>query len=170
MEQPQELDFWSVAGDFFRALRGNGVFGSVAGQAGERNVLTLGWGLAGNAYQGHPFLAVAVAPQRHSFRFLQEAPEFVIGVPGEDLAAALALCGTKSGRDLDKFSAAGLTPVPSVQVRPPSIRECLFNIECRIYTRLGPPCPILPPKFLQRPPDKQHTVFFAEVLGTYRRG
>ena len=77
------------------------------------------------------------------------------------------LCGTRSGRDMDKFEAAELTPVPSVDVKAPSIQECPINVECRVYTRVAPPHLLLTPEHRQRPVQEQHTIYFAEVLGTY---
>jgi flavin reductase (DIM6/NTAB) family NADH-FMN oxidoreductase RutF len=40
--------------------------------------------------------------------------------------------GTCSGADTDKFEKFGLTPVKAKLVRPPLIRECLANIECKV--------------------------------------
>ena len=93
----------------------------------------------------------------------------IIAVPDDTLRAAVNLCGTKSGRDLDKFKAAGLTPIPSVHVRPPSIAECSINVECRIYTTIAAPHLLLTPEHRRAPVSKQHTIYFAEVLGAYSR-
>ena len=145
-----------------------GVLCTVVDKAGEQNVLTLGWGLVGPNYRGHAIFAIAVTPLRYSWRFLEEMSEFVIAVPSDDLRGAADLCGTRSGRDLDKFEAAKLTRVPSVHVRAPSILECPINVECRVYTRVAPPHMLLTPEHRQRPLEQQHTIYFAEVLGTYR--
>lgn len=99
---------------------------------------------------------------------IEEVPEFVLGIPDDALQPAAALCGTRSGRDTDKFAAAGLTPVPSLHVRPPSIRECPLNIECRVYTKVAPPHLLLTPEHRQWPLAEQHTIYFAQVLGAYR--
>ena len=68
---------------------------------------------------------------------------------------------------MDKFAAAGLIPVPSVHVRAPSILECPIKIECRTYTSVAPPHMLLTPEHRRRPVEDQHTIYFAEVLGTY---
>jgi flavin reductase (DIM6/NTAB) family NADH-FMN oxidoreductase RutF len=148
-------------------MRKGGVLCTVVDGAGQQNVLTLGWGQIGPFYQGHPILTIAVTPQRYSWRFLEEVPEFVIAVPDDTLQDAAALCGQLSGRDGDKFAAAGLTPVPSVHVRATSIVECPMNVECRIYTHVTPPHMLLTPRHRQRPVEEQHTIYFSEVLGTY---
>ncbi len=171
MRKPKELDFWSCTSEILNHMRsgGDGVLCTVADKGGNQNLLTLGWGQIGPSYNGNPIFSIAVAPMRYSWRFLAELPEFVIAVPDDALRSAVDLCGTRSGRDLDKFKAAGLTPVPSVHVRPPSIAECPINVECRVYATVAPPHMLLTPEHRRAPLQKQHTIYFAEVLGTYCR-
>ena len=45
---------------------------------------------------------------------------------------AVALCGTKSGRDMDKFAAAGLEAIPGETVSVPVIKGCGLHLECKI--------------------------------------
>ena len=167
MRTRQEIDFWSCTDELLSRMRQGGVLCTVADSAGNQNLLTLGWGLLGPHYYQRPILVIAVAPPRYSWRFLEDMPEFVIAVPDDSLQEAVDLCGTKSGRDMDKFRAAGLTPVPSVHVKPPSLQECPINIECRAYTKVAPPHMLLTPTHRERPLEQQHTIYFAEVLGTY---
>ena len=171
MLEPEELDFWACTAEILNRMRsgGGGVLCTVADKAGKENLLTLGWGQIGPFYHGNPVFIIAVSPPRYSWRFLEEVPEFVIAVPDDNLRSAVDLCGTKSGRDLDKFKAANLTKVPSVHVSPPSIAECPINVECRIYTSIAPPHMLLTPEHRQSSLREQHTIYFAEVLGTYRR-
>jgi flavin reductase (DIM6/NTAB) family NADH-FMN oxidoreductase RutF len=164
------LDFYDCAEELLYRMRKGGVLCTVADKQGHSNVLTLGWGLIGPRYHDHPVFAIAITPMRYSWRFLEEVPEFVIAVPNDDLREATALCGTKSGRDMDKFESAGLTRVPSRHVRAPSIAECPINIECHIYAQVAPPHMLLTPEHRQRPLEHQHTIYFAEVLGAYGWG
>ena len=127
MKRRVEADFWACATEILNRMRNGGVLCTVVDEAGQQNLLTLGWGQIGPFYHGHPIFTIAVTPLRYSYRFLEEIPEFVIAVPDDTLRDAATLCGTKSGRDLDKFRAAGLTPVRSVHIRPPSILECPIN-------------------------------------------
>ena len=170
MSDRTELDFWACTTEILRRMRSGGVLCTVVDSEGSRNVLTLGWGQVGPSYHGNPVFSIAVTPLRYSWRFLESVPEFVIAVPDDDLAAAADLCGTKSGRDMDKFAAAGLTSAPSAHVRAPSIVECPINVECRVYARVHPPHMLLTPEHRQRPLEEQHTIYFAEVVGAYRYG
>ncbi|NLE46445.1 MAG: flavin reductase family protein [Chloroflexi bacterium] len=170
MTERHTLDFWESAPEVLHRLQSQngGVLCTVADPAGRNNVLTLGWGQIGPFYHGHPVFSIAVTPLRYSWQFLEALAEFVIAVPDDSLQDAALLCGTKSGRDMDKFAAAGLTRVPSAHVTPPSILECPINVECRVYAQVAPPHMLLTPEHRQRPLEEQHTIYFAEVLGAYR--
>ena len=169
MARREELSFWDCASEILARMRSGGVLCSVVDKAGNQNLLTLGWGQIGPAYHGHPIFVIAVTPLRYSWRFLEEIPEFVISVPDDSLREAVDFCGTRSGRDYDdKFAAAGLTAIPSAHVAAPSIAEAPINVECRIYARIAPPHMLLTPEHRRRPLEQQHTIYFAEVLGTYR--
>ena len=163
-----ETDFSEVIGSLYRATKGKGILLTAVGHAGKPNAMTLGWGLFGWYYHGRPVVVVAVRPACHTFSLLDEVEELVLSIPAPDIEKAVLFCGTRSGRDCDKFAETGLTPVPSVNVKPPSILECPVNIECRIYHKQRPPHFLLTPEHRERPLEAQHTIYFAEVLGTYR--
>ena len=63
--------------------------------------------------------------------------EFVVAVPGEKLRDAVMLCGTTSGKFIDKFSEANLTQVKAKKVSAPLILEAIANIECRVLNYTG---------------------------------
>jgi len=171
MDRRVELNFWDCSSEILHRMRNGGVLCTVVDQAGKQNLLTLGWGQIGPGYHGHPIFIIAVTPLRYSWRFLEEVPEFVISVPDDAMAEAVEFCGTKSGRDYeDKFAAAGLAAVPSVQVKAPSVAEAPINVECRVYASIAPPHMLLTPEHRRRPLEDQHTIYFAEVLGTYGKG
>jgi len=77
-------------------------------------------------------LGIAVAHTRHTYSLLREEGEFVINVPDVDLLEAVKICGSISGRDHDKFEAAGLVREESLQVEAASIRQCKAQIECQV--------------------------------------
>lgn len=168
MKERGELNLLAEAGNILQRMADGGVLCTVVDRKGDQNLLTLGWGQIGRSYHGNPMFAIAVAPPRYSWRFLEDVPEFVISVPDDAIRDAVHFCGTRSGRDFaDKFGAAGLTPVPSVHVGAPSVLECPINVECHIYARVEPPHQLLTPEHRLSPLEEQHTIYFAEVLGTY---
>lgn len=153
----------------FDRMRDMGLLVNSIGGNGSPNTMTIGWWLLGYFYHDKPVSVIAIRPACHTFKLLDEVGEFVVSVPGETLRKACAFCGRETGAAVDKFSRMKLTRAPSVNVRPPSIRECPINIECRIYHKERPPHMILTPEHRQAPLEAQHTIYFSEVLGSYRR-
>ncbi len=166
-----EVDFGDVIERLYRQTHfrggGHGVLLTSCGEDGRPNVMTIGWGLYGTFYHDHGVAVVAVRPACYTFKLMDEVPEFVLGVPTDEIADAVAFCGKESGHTCDKFKETGLTPVPSAHVRPPSIAECPVNVECRVYHFQRPPHFILTPEHRQQPLEAQHTIYFAEVLGAF---
>ena len=169
MSERREVGFYDCLDELQKRMRNEGVLCTVVDSEGRTNLLTLGWGLFGPHYHHQrPILVIAITPRRYSWRFIEAVPEFVIAVPDDSVRQAVDLCGQQSGRDGDKFETAGLTRELSAHVQAPSIRECPINIECRVYTKVAPPHMLLTPEHRERPLEEQHTIYFAEVLGTYR--
>ena len=77
-------------------------------------------------------MGLSINPKRYSNSLIRETKEFVVNIPTADLVRIVDYCGTVSGRDADKFEATKLTPEPAELVKPPSIKECPVNIECRL--------------------------------------
>lgn len=150
---------------FFKLSHGGLLLTSI-GKDGKANVMTVGWWLFGRVYHGKPMSVVAIRPATHTFKLLSEIPEYVLCVPTDEISEAVAICGTESGRDVDKFAKCKLTPVPSQYVKPPSIRESILNIECRVYHQQGPPHMILTPEHREKPIEHQHTIYFSQVVGS----
>lgn len=98
---------------------------------GEKpNIITVAW--AGTVCTAPAMVSISVRPERYSYDIIKETKEFVINLVTTDLVYATDYCGVRSGRDVDKFQEMGLTPVQSVSVKSPSIKESPVNIECRL--------------------------------------
>lgn len=97
---------------------------------GRANVMTMSWLMMMEF--DPPRIGCVIGPWDHSFNALSETGECVIAVPTVDLAAKVVDIGNCSGRDIDKFQAFGLTPMPAEKVAPPLVAECLANLECRV--------------------------------------
>jgi flavin reductase (DIM6/NTAB) family NADH-FMN oxidoreductase RutF len=97
---------------------------------GRANVMTLSWHtmmefeppLVGCVVSGHDF----------SFAALKATRQCVLNIPTVELAAKVVVCGNTSGRNIDKFKAFGLTPLPGALVDAPLIAECYASLECRV--------------------------------------
>jgi len=79
-----------------------------------------------------PMAACAVGKSAYSRELIEQAGEFVINVPSEELKRHIYYCGSVSGRDADKFRETGLTKTPARSVTVPVIDECVAHMECRV--------------------------------------
>ena len=100
---------------------------------GRANVMTLSWQTMVEFEP--PLIACVVSNANHSFAALRATGECVIAVPARRLARKVVQVGNTSGRDIDKFAAFGLTPLPAKRVKAPLIAECFANLECRVRDR-----------------------------------
>jgi len=119
----------------FVALRPVPVVLVSCGHGEQANVITIAW--TGILCSSPPQVGIGVRPDRHSHGLIRETGEFVVNVPGEELLGEVEYCGFISGREVDKFAARGLTPVPGSEVQTPIIAECPINIECRLVHTLS---------------------------------
>ncbi|MGD0026787.1 MAG: flavin reductase family protein [Xanthobacteraceae bacterium] len=97
---------------------------------GRANVMTLSWHMMIEFEP--PQAACVVSSANYSFAALRAAGECVIAIPARKLATKVVKIGNSSGRDIDKFAAFGLTPMPSARVAPPLIADCFANLECKV--------------------------------------
>jgi len=97
---------------------------------------------------------IMVHPARYSHKLIEESGEFVINIPSADIVEQSLLCGTRSGRRVDKFRETKLTPVPAKHVKPPLIKECVINIECRVVETM-------------KPKHSAYTFFFGKALAIH---
>lgn len=100
------------------------------GHGEEVNIITIAW--TGTLCSKPPQLGIGVRPHRHSHSLIRKTGEFVVNVPSERLLEKVDYCGMVSGREVDKFEAAGLTPASASLLETPIIAECPINIECRV--------------------------------------
>jgi len=95
----------------------------------KNNIMTISWTMV---MDFTPVFAITTGEWNHSFLALRENKECVIAIPTVDLLDTVVGIGTCSGTDTDKFAKFRLTPMPGKVVRPPLIKECLANIECKV--------------------------------------
>ncbi len=100
---------------------------------GRANVMTMSWHMMIEFEP--PRLACVVSNANYSFAALRATGECVIAIPARKLAAKVVKVGNSSGRDVDKFTAFGLTQMPAARIAPPLIAECFANLECKVTDR-----------------------------------
>ncbi|TXT56958.1 MAG: Flavoredoxin [Candidatus Thorarchaeota archaeon] len=102
----------------------------------QPNIITLSW--VANVCSDPPSVAVGIRSQRHSHALVKEAGNFVLNVPSSEHLEAAKTCGTKSGRDIDKFAECGFHAVASSRISSPMIAECPINLECEVREIVSP--------------------------------
>jgi flavin reductase (DIM6/NTAB) family NADH-FMN oxidoreductase RutF len=98
--------------------------------AGKPNMMTASW--VGIVCSKPPCVAVSLREATYTFGNIKAHEAYTVNIPSEKLAAVSAYAGVVSGRDIDKFTATGLTAVKSDLVDAPYIEECELVLECRL--------------------------------------
>lgn len=164
---------WDQQTEWLKAgLAGNGAFLNVNTPAGKVNPMTIGWGQVGIVW-GRPVFSVFVRTNRYTFQCLQSADTFTISVPHlSELADELLVCGTKSGRDLDKVQACGFSMIDGHSVGTSIIGECGLHYECSILARCQLEIPdIASDDVLKTFESKDlHQIVLGEILSAYVTG
>ncbi len=82
---------------------------------------------------GRPVFLVLVRGSRYTHELLENAKDFTISIPFDNkMNKALGYCGSKSGRDFDKFKECNLEIIDSKSVESPAIGNCQMIYECKI--------------------------------------
>jgi len=162
----KNLDYMAVAERVMKQIK-EGAFLTV--KAGEgTNTMTIGWALIGCAWQ-KPVLMVLVRTSRHTYGFIEKAVDFTLTVPTTDMRDALMFCGTKSGRNVDKYKACNLELAKAKKVISPVIKAPAIYFECKILMKTP-----MDPKCLDKecqglyPAKDYHTLYFGEIVECYQ--
>lgn len=80
-----------------------------AGNEQGYNMMTASWGFAGEMW-GNDSVIAMIRPQRHTMKFVEENDYFTLSFYGDNKAIH-KVCGSMSGRDVNKTELTGLSPV-----------------------------------------------------------
>jgi flavin reductase (DIM6/NTAB) family NADH-FMN oxidoreductase RutF len=162
----KNLNYMSIAEDAMSRIK-KGAFLTVKA-ADALNTMTIGWGAFGFIWQ-KPVMMVAVRPTRHTFGIMEKAQDFTVTIPSGDMSKAIAFCGSKSGRDADKFKMCNLETADGRKVASPSIKAPGIHYECKIVCKSA-----MNEDHLDKNIDKSlypqkdyHTLYFGEILACY---
>ena len=161
----KKVDYMAVAEKVIAQIKEGAFLTVKAGKA--LNTMTIGWALIGYAWR-KPVLMVLVRTSRHTFGFIEKAADFTVTVPTTDMRDALMFCGTKSGRDVDKYKACNLELANAQKVLSPIIKTPAIHFECKILLKTP-----MDPKCLDKeceglyPAKDYHTLYFGEIIECY---
>lgn len=132
------------------------------------NTMTIGWATIGYIWQ-RPVFMVAVRDSRYTFVLLEKTDNFTVTIPvGAAYDKAVMFCGTKSGRDFDKFKQCELQQKKALHTESPIIDIPGVHYECRIVYKSAMDNAFLESGLEKLYPQKDyHTLYFGEILASY---
>ena len=132
--------------------------------------MVIGWGHIGRVWE-RPVFITYVRECRFTYEMLTQNPEFTINVPINGLDKnAFRICGTKSGKDMNKIAAAGLTLEEPEVITVPGIREFPLTLECRVLYQEEQDASKLPEEIRRQfysIETSEHTAFYGEIVSAY---
>lgn len=144
----REVNPFDYAGQICKALPGGILLTTKKGE--QVNTMAIGWGTMGVDWS-LPMFIVYVRESRYTKQCLEENGEFTINVPmGEVDKKIISVCGTKSGRDLDKIKELGLTLEDPIAISVPGIKELPLTLECKVLYKQQQDLSAIPEKILNR--------------------
>ena len=163
----KRVDYMQVAEEAMDQIRVGAFLTVKAGEA--LNTMTIGWATIGYVWS-RPIMMVAVRLSRHTFSLIEEADDFTVSIPSSGMEDELTFCGTKSGRDYDKFEELDLPVAPGQRVTTPIINVPGLHYECQIIYKSA-----MAPAFFSRELDENiypardyHTLYFGHIVDCYR--
>jgi flavin reductase (DIM6/NTAB) family NADH-FMN oxidoreductase RutF len=166
MERKKVNDFEFID-ETNKLLRHGGLF--LVSKSGEKtNAMTIGWGFLGTMWSKTVFV-VAVRHSRYTYELMEASDSFTVCLPSKKMEEALEVCGTKSGRDMNKISELGFTMVQSENVDTPYINESPVHFECKVIYKDS----VKPGELLKEIEEQvygsgdYHVLYYGLVEGTY---
>ncbi|MBA7553151.1 hypothetical protein ES705_45738 [subsurface metagenome] len=166
----ENVNYLAVAEEVMQQIKSKGAFLVAKFQDSEKiNVMTIGWAAIGFMW-GKPIMTVMVRKSRFTHHIIEKTSSFTVSIPTDDLNEALIFCGTKSGRDFDKFKECNLAIIPAQKVDTPIINISGFHYEGKIVCKSE-----MNPDFLCKEykedlyaDNDYHTFYFGEIVACYK--
>ncbi len=134
------------------------------------NVMTIGWGTLGIIW-GMPIFIVYVRPSRFTHQLMERNTDFSVNIPTAEMAGLVEICGTRSGRQMDKFAECGFTLEQGTKINAPHIAQCPIYYECRRVHKNTVQARTLVREIrtVYYAGSDWHDIYYGEILGVHRR-
>ncbi|MDY6968328.1 MAG: flavin reductase family protein [Spirochaetota bacterium] len=116
--------------DSHRLINAGSVILLTASNSNSTTITTVAWNMP--VSNSPKLIAVSLEVTRFSLEIIEESLSFCVNLPEASLLKQTLYCGTHSGRDIDKFSKTGLTPIKCNQIPTYYIDECVAHVECNV--------------------------------------
>ena len=161
------IDAFDYAGDICKAMK-KGILLTTKAE-GQVNTMTIGWGTMGIEW-GRPMFVAYVRESRYTHEMLERSGEFTVNIPiGAVDSKILGVCGTKSGRDMDKIRELNLTLEDPMNISVPGIKELPLTLECKILYRMEQTLDTIPQDIIEKyyPNGDFHYAYYGQIVGAY---
>jgi flavin reductase (DIM6/NTAB) family NADH-FMN oxidoreductase RutF len=102
-----------------------------AAHKNKESIITLAWG--GTLSSNPPYVGASIRKERFTYDLILQSKEFVVNIPSAEQKVSVEFCGTKSGRDYNKWQECNFTKGKSVKIDSPFIVECPVSMECKLH-------------------------------------
>ena len=134
------------------------------------NTMTISWAAMGRIWD-KPILIVAVRYSRYTYKLIDNSEQFTVSFPAPGkLGKELVLCGTKSGRDMDKFEECGFKPLEAATVVAPLIDKCKIHMECKVVYKQAMEPGLIDrsiKKTFYNSNDNYHVMYYGEITACH---
>lgn len=135
----------------------------------EINTMTISWGSIGFVWK-KPMFTVLVRKSRHTHELIEKCKEFTVSIPFDGkMKNELAVCGSKSGREVNKIKECNLELKDGKNISTPVIKGCGAHYECKVVFKQD-----MCPNLLDENVDTAvygtkdyHTVYYGEIVNCY---
>lgn len=136
------------------------------------NTMTASWGGFGHLWN-QDVAFVFVRPSRHTYGFMEREDGFSLSFFAPRWRKALEICGAKSGRDIDKARAAGISPKAFAAdgcAQRVGFEEARLVLACRkLYSQDLDPARFIDPSIAANYPNGDvHRLYVGAVEGAWR--
>ena len=174
-----DFDYTLNLVESLKSMKKRGAFLTVKDNEGKVNTMTIGWGNVGIDWE-RPIFTVLVRESRYTHSLLENAEDFTVSIPLDDkMNKALGYCGSKSGRDFNKYKECNINLVDSKVVNSPAIENCQMVYECKIVYKHNMDMEFLDKDIKNKwyvevdnkwyNPGDCHTIYYGEIVNCYCR-
>lgn len=145
----------------------NSAFNGGAFVTSGDNVMVASWGFVGVMWGKKVFVA-PIRDSRYTKDMLDKTGEFTVSVPKTgEMKKEIAFCGSKSGRDFDKWKETGMEKQPAKSVDTCVVKGCERYFECKVIGVL--PMGDMDISAVEKwyPTRDMHNFYFGEIVAEY---
>ena len=126
----KEINVFDYAESIMKGVKGGVLLTAKAD--GRANTMAISWGTLGIEWN-KPIFTTFVREGRFTRELLDKNGEFTISIPAETSDKKLiGLCGSKSGRKVNKAESFGFTYIDGEKVSVPAVQGFPLVLECRV--------------------------------------